>query len=112
MLINTDCSSGSPAISYWTLLAAAGADRLAPSMAESGSGGFRRVSRRFLHQCTNYRACKRIFTSVKASCTASLDENGNRGQQHPHDFALKSHSSLLVVFQNVVRRMSVTGSMN
>jgi hypothetical protein len=80
-LINTACFSRAWESPKWTLLAAAQADEEAPSLAVSASnkvrGGF------FANALLAQHADE--FQLI-APCPASVDNNGNRGQQHPHDF--------------------------
>jgi hypothetical protein len=81
-LINTACFSGAWESPKWTLLAAAQADEEAPSLAVSASekvrGGF------FVNALVAQHANE---FKIIAPCPASVDDNGNRGQQHPHDFS-------------------------
>lgn len=82
-LISTACYSETWESPKWTLLAAAQADEEAPSLAavsalEKVRGGF------FVNALVAQHVNE--FKLI-APCPASVDDNGNRGQQqHPHDF--------------------------
>ena len=80
-LISTACYSGAWESPKWTLLAAAQTDEEAPSLAISASnkvrGGF------FANALVAQHANE--FKLI-APCPASVDNEGNRRQQHPHDF--------------------------
>ena len=82
-LISTACYSETWESPKWTLLTAAQADEEAPSLAavsalEKVRGGF------FVNALVAQHVNE--FKLI-APCPASVDDNGNRGQQqHPHDF--------------------------
>ena len=78
-LINTTCYSGAWESPKWTLLAAAQADEEPPSLAVSASNKGEFFANALMAQHANE------FNLV-APCPASVDDNGSRGQQHPHDF--------------------------
>ena len=80
-LISTARYSGAWESPKWTLLAAAQADEEAPSLvvpaSEKVRGGF------FANALVAQHADE--FKLI-APCPTSVDDNRNRGQQHPHDF--------------------------
>jgi hypothetical protein len=80
-LISTACYSREWESPFWSLLAAAEPGQGAPSLAVSGSekarGGF----------LVNALLAKPAHAfNLNGPCPASVDNHGNRGQQHPHDF--------------------------
>ena len=80
-LISTACYSGAWESPKWTLLAAAQAEEEAPSLAISASekvrGGFF-ANALMAHHADEFK--------LAAPCPALVDNNGNCGQQRPHDF--------------------------
>jgi hypothetical protein len=81
LLINTSCYSGSWESPSWKLIAAAGAGQEAQSISVSGSGECRGGF--FSNALIAEYAHEFMIT---APCPASVDNNGNRALQHPHDF--------------------------
>src|SRR5258707_306604 len=81
LLINTSCYSGSWESPSWKLIAAAGAGQEAQSISVSGSGECRGGF--FSNALIAEYAHEFMIT---APCPASVDDNGNRALQHPHDF--------------------------
>jgi hypothetical protein len=81
LVINTACYSGRWKSEHWTLLAAARQDQLAPSIGISGSG-----------ECRGGFFTNALLAEyadqfkIRPPYPASVDENGQRGQQREHDF--------------------------
>ena len=101
LLINTSCFSGSWESPSWKLIAAAGADQEAQSISVLGfgecRGGF------FSNALIAEHAHEFMIT---APCPASVDNDGNRALQHPHNFGpdkmvIPSHILLKLTLQNV-----------
>jgi hypothetical protein len=81
VLISSACFSGGWESPHWSLITAAGANQHAVSIVESGSGKCRRgffTNSLIAEHCHEFQ--------IRAPCTASLDDNGNCGQQQVHDF--------------------------
>ena len=80
-LISTACYSGAWTSPCWWLLAASGPDEMAPSICISNSnkcrGGF------FVNSLIAEHADE--YGPI-APCSGSVDDEGNRTNQHPHDF--------------------------